>query len=105
MSAQRVLAVFAATLLGCAGSYGGKPRTKGGAAMPAGGIEAAALPYQIVDARTGRQIDTAAFWTQLEQARAVCIGEDHSNPHHHLSLIHISEPTRLLSISYAVFCL
>src|SRR5678815_5875675 len=24
---------------------------------------------------------------------------------HHLSLIHISEPTRLLSISYAVFCL
>ncbi|HAL38007.1 MAG TPA: phosphatidylserine decarboxylase, partial [Polaromonas sp.] len=23
---------------------------------------------------------------------------------HHLSLIHISEPTRLLSISYAVFC-
>src|SRR5678815_4377597 len=27
-------------------------------------------------------------------------------PHHmHLSLIHISEPTRLLSISYAVFCL
>src|SRR5674536_212204 len=26
-------------------------------------------------------------------------------PAHHLSLIHISEPTRLLSISYAVFCL
>src|SRR5678816_1002215 len=24
---------------------------------------------------------------------------------YHLSLIHISEPTRLLSISYAVFCL
>src|SRR5678815_5846899 len=26
-------------------------------------------------------------------------------PHWSLSLIHISEPTRLLSISYAVFCL
>eukprot|EP00658_Telonema_sp_P-2_P055359 TRINITY_DN44008_c0_g1_i1.p1 TRINITY_DN44008_c0_g1~~TRINITY_DN44008_c0_g1_i1.p1 ORF type:complete len:104 (-),score=11.43 TRINITY_DN44008_c0_g1_i1:34-345(-) len=26
-------------------------------------------------------------------------------PTHDLSLIHISEPTRLLSISYAVFCL
>src|SRR5674536_398074 len=26
-------------------------------------------------------------------------------PAHRLSLIHISEPTRLLSISYAVFCL
>src|SRR5678815_5846749 len=35
----------------------------------------------------------------------------HRGPHcrvavsYHLSLIHISEPTRLLSISYAVFCL
>ena len=28
-----------------------------------------------------------------------------SPPAKHLSLIHISEPTRLLSISYAVFCL
>eukprot|EP00658_Telonema_sp_P-2_P059771 TRINITY_DN48899_c0_g1_i1.p3 TRINITY_DN48899_c0_g1~~TRINITY_DN48899_c0_g1_i1.p3 ORF type:complete len:134 (+),score=41.04 TRINITY_DN48899_c0_g1_i1:142-543(+) len=32
---------------------------------------------------------------------------DHQDPHNllYLSLIHISEPTRLLSISYAVFCL
>src|SRR5678816_2866206 len=29
----------------------------------------------------------------------------HVQFHRHLSLIHISEPTRLLSISYAVFCL
>ena len=28
-----------------------------------------------------------------------------ANPAYDLSLIHISEPTRLLSISYAVFCL
>src|SRR5678816_1719621 len=39
-------------------------------------------------------------------------GSSHCLPHRHpvwgvphLSLIHISEPTRLLSISYAVFCL
>eukprot|EP00658_Telonema_sp_P-2_P084532 TRINITY_DN9405_c0_g1_i1.p1 TRINITY_DN9405_c0_g1~~TRINITY_DN9405_c0_g1_i1.p1 ORF type:complete len:100 (-),score=45.74 TRINITY_DN9405_c0_g1_i1:110-409(-) len=31
--------------------------------------------------------------------------DDDHHHHHHLSLIHISEPTRLLSISYAVFCL
>eukprot|EP00658_Telonema_sp_P-2_P063216 TRINITY_DN51934_c0_g1_i1.p1 TRINITY_DN51934_c0_g1~~TRINITY_DN51934_c0_g1_i1.p1 ORF type:complete len:134 (-),score=42.42 TRINITY_DN51934_c0_g1_i1:37-438(-) len=31
-------------------------------------------------------------------------GIDNGKPHE-LSLIHISEPTRLLSISYAVFCL
>src|SRR5678816_3018022 len=30
---------------------------------------------------------------------------NHCWPRWHLSLIHISEPTRLLSISYAVFCL
>src|SRR5674536_382044 len=30
---------------------------------------------------------------------------NHVKKHQQLSLIHISEPTRLLSISYAVFCL
>ena len=70
MSVQRVLAVLAATVFGCAcaGSYGGKPRGKH-ATVPKGGIEAAALPYQIVDARTGRQVDTAAFWTKPSTPR------------------------------------
>src|SRR5262245_19088534 len=47
------------------------------------GIEAAALPYSILDARTGKQVDTAAFWTAVNAARVVCVGEDHPNPHHH----------------------
>eukprot|EP00658_Telonema_sp_P-2_P038962 TRINITY_DN27873_c0_g1_i1.p1 TRINITY_DN27873_c0_g1~~TRINITY_DN27873_c0_g1_i1.p1 ORF type:complete len:129 (+),score=10.36 TRINITY_DN27873_c0_g1_i1:261-647(+) len=36
-----------------------------------------------------------------------CVSIHHSSSRHplSLSLIHISEPTRLLSISYAVFCL
>jgi len=88
MFPQRVLAVLALAILGCAGSYGGKPRGAK-AAVPKGGIEAAALPYQIVDARTGRQVDTAAFYQALEQAKAVCIGEDHSNPHHHWAQLEI----------------
>src|SRR5678815_5168879 len=33
------------------------------------------------------------------------LAADRRRPNAHLSLIHISEPTRLLSISYAVFCL
>src|SRR5674536_398116 len=33
------------------------------------------------------------------------LGQPRQQPPYHLSLIHISEPTRLLSISYAVFCL
>src|SRR5678815_3693631 len=36
-------------------------------------------------------------------AAVVLLGRHAARPH--LSLIHISEPTRLLSISYAVFCL
>ena len=38
----------------------------------------------------------------------VVVGAEHAAiaaDHHHLSLIHISEPTRQAEISYAVFCL
>ena len=45
--------------------------------------------------RIGARIDTVAAW-QLSSSYLMPIV---------LSLIHISEPTRLLSISYAVFCL
>ncbi|MBC7978197.1 MAG: ChaN family lipoprotein [Myxococcales bacterium] len=54
-----------------------------------GGIEAAALPYQIVDARTGKSVDAPAFWSRLATSRAVCIGEEHSNPHHHWMQLHL----------------
>eukprot|EP00658_Telonema_sp_P-2_P071537 TRINITY_DN60787_c0_g1_i1.p1 TRINITY_DN60787_c0_g1~~TRINITY_DN60787_c0_g1_i1.p1 ORF type:complete len:141 (+),score=20.18 TRINITY_DN60787_c0_g1_i1:116-538(+) len=40
------------------------------------------------------------FWSQLRGQLRGLYGT-----HYRLSLIHISEPTRLLSISYAVFCL
>jgi uncharacterized iron-regulated protein len=41
------------------------------------------LPYSIVDARTGRQVETKAFWDQLAGSRVICVGEEHNNPHHH----------------------
>ena len=87
MPTPRVLCALVVVLAGCAGRYGGKPSQQGKA--PSGGLEAAALPYQVLDARTGRQIDTAQFWIQLGQARAVCVGEDHSNPHHHWAQLEI----------------
>ena len=81
---QRALCAIALTVLGCCGRYGGAPIAKSGPQPPvAMNLEAAALPYQIVDARTGRQIDQGAFWDQLASKRAVCIGEEHKNPHHH----------------------
>eukprot|EP00658_Telonema_sp_P-2_P076654 TRINITY_DN6750_c0_g1_i12.p1 TRINITY_DN6750_c0_g1~~TRINITY_DN6750_c0_g1_i12.p1 ORF type:complete len:120 (-),score=21.42 TRINITY_DN6750_c0_g1_i12:110-469(-) len=45
--------------------------------------------------------------SQLTQSISISISSSISPPTTtpHLSLIHISEPTRLLSISYAVFCL
>ena len=73
--------------LGCGGRHGG---TSAGHPQPArGGIEAAALPYQIVDARTGKSVDERAFWDRLAGARAVCVGEEHPNPHHHWMQLHV----------------
>jgi len=70
------------SLVGCGGTYGGQPTTPG----PAKGgsrLDGAALPYAVVDARTGHAVETAAFWTKLAGERAVCVGEEHSNPHDH----------------------
>jgi len=75
------------TAIGCGGRYGGPPVEH---PQPAGGgIEAAALPYQIVDARTGKSVDEPAFWDRLAGARAVCVGEEHPNPHHHWMQLHV----------------
>lgn len=83
MQLHRALAALASLAIGCGGRYGGTPRTPATAKAPAGGLEAAALPYSIVDARTGRAVDEAAFWARVGTARAVCVGEEHTNPHHH----------------------
>ncbi len=76
-------AVLVVALFGCAGKYGGGTTTTPKNRAPTGGIANAALPYQILDGRTGHQIEEAAFWSRLGHARAVCVGEEHPNPHHH----------------------
>jgi uncharacterized iron-regulated protein len=67
--------------MGCAGSYPQKPAAH---PEPGGkpGIAAAALPYEILD-RNGHGVEQAAFWAQLGASTAVCVGEEHPNPHHH----------------------
>jgi len=52
------------TALGCGGRYGG--RTGDRPQAPRGGIESAALPYQIVDAHTRKSVDESAFWAALD---------------------------------------
>jgi uncharacterized iron-regulated protein len=97
-SLTRALCVLAAAA-GCGGRYpeaakpGGPdgkaaPAGAGAGAMMKGGIEHAALPYAVLDGRTGRQLEEAAFWPRLARARAVCIGEEHPNPHHHWVQLH-----------------
>jgi uncharacterized iron-regulated protein len=84
---RRAVSALAVMVLGCGGRYGGAPRERPQPARP--GIEAAALPYQIVDARTGKSVDEPAFWTRLAGVRAVCVGEEHPNPHHHWLQFHV----------------
>src|ERR1051325_4354841 len=84
---RRAVLVLALALVGCGGRYGGAPVEQ--PRSTARGIEAAALPYQIVDARTGKSVDEPTFWTRLAAARAVCVGEEHDNPHHHWLQLHV----------------
>ena len=78
MSTFRLVAALF-VIAGCGGKYAGGTTAK--SSRP--GLDGAALPYQVLDARTGHQVEEAAFWPVLVQARAVCVGEDHPNPHHH----------------------
>lgn len=83
-AAAFALALAALPALGCGGAgKGPAPR----------GVAAAALPYRILRARGGSEIPEDTFYAELRQARAVCIGESHSNPHHHWSQLHIIDRT------------
>lgn len=88
-----VVVLSLAAAAACGGSYRapggpGQPAPGGGGAtggadQPAIPVEQAALPFAIVDARTGRAVADADFQTALAGARAICIGEEHPDPHHH----------------------
>jgi uncharacterized iron-regulated protein len=85
------LAALGAAALGagCGGAYRGGPGATGTGPEGTRGVEAAALPYTIVDARTGRQVDAAEAWRKLAAARVVCVGEEHPNPHHHWAQLEV----------------
>lgn len=84
--------VWFAITAACGGKYQGAttptPTSKLEPSKFTGSIENAALPYQVLE-RKGSQIDDASFWTKLATARAVCVGEEHPNPHHHWVQLHV----------------
>jgi len=68
----------------CPGRYQDPKASGNGSGVgPVKGVEDAALPYAIVDGRSGRAVTEAELWTTLASSRAVCVGEEHPNPHHH----------------------
>ncbi len=82
-----MLPVMALALAACPGSYKGPAGPTGGGGSggvgPVKGVADAALPYAIVDGRTGKAVSDGELWQRLGDARAVCVGEEHPNPHHH----------------------
>ena len=87
---MRSIALLVTLAAACGGRYptpaapaaGAGASATGGDAGPRG-VEAAALPYAIVDGRSGRAVAEDDFWKAAAAARLVCLGEDHTNPHHH----------------------
>jgi uncharacterized iron-regulated protein len=87
-------ALLALALVACGGAARSASSTPGGAPGGAGagggrGVEAAALPYKILDARGGHEVADADFFAALSGARAICVGESHKNPHHHWAQLHV----------------
>ena len=87
----RVWSAVAVVLVGCGGAYPQTQQTTTPDNKLRRGIEAAGLPYQILDARTGHQVDEAAFWAKLGGERIVCVGEEHPNPHHHWVQLEVAQ--------------
>src|SRR5678816_3746245 len=71
--------------------------------------EAAAILVKLQNAAPARPMTHDLLNDVVGQLDAevisIAVTEMRENTYYALSLIHISEPTRLLSISYAVFCL
>lgn len=83
---------------GCAGSY---PRTQGPVTQgaqakqpeekPGLDISKASMPFKVLRARGGQEITVEAFLDELGRADAVCLGESHTNPHHHWAQLYVVE--------------
>lgn len=83
---MRILGIVVA-LAACGGKYP-TPQQPKDPILAKGGLDAAALPFEILE-RKGTQIDEAAFYERISNARAVCVGEEHPNPHHHWMQLHV----------------
>lgn len=86
LAGSLVLNAALAAVTGCGGRS-----AAGGAREPSEkrGVEAAGLPFRILRARGGQEIGWTAFLAELGRADAVCVGENHRNPHDHWAQLHV----------------
>lgn len=89
MNRSLVLALWLAFLVstGCAGQYPDGPSrargpTQAGVSAPADLAEAG-MRYRVLRARGGGEISAEAFYQELAAADAICVGEQHTDPHDH----------------------
>jgi uncharacterized iron-regulated protein len=67
-----------------------------------GATEPIALPYHLVDGRTGAPMDDQQLEDKLRAARVIYVGEEHPNPHHHAVEIEVLERIYKLDPSVAL---
>ena len=67
-----------------------------------GAAEPIALPYHLVDGRTGADLDDPALAERLRAARVIYVGEEHPNPHHHAVEIAVLERVYQIDPSVAL---
>jgi uncharacterized iron-regulated protein len=75
----------------CGGASAGGTRGQ----PEARGVEAAALPYRVLRASGGQEISWEVFLSELDRAGAVCVGENHRNPHDHWAQLHLLDQLTL----------
>lgn len=86
LAGSLVLNAALVAVTGCGGRS-----SAGGAQEPSGkrGVEAAGLPFRVLRARGGQEIAWTAFLAELGRADAICVGENHRNPHDHWAQLHL----------------
>ena len=97
-------ACIAALLVACGGQYpatqGGTTPTSPAATTPNNkgelkdsgmDLSKAALPFRILRADGGTEVEPEQFFNQLASSASVCLGETHPNPHHHWAQLRMLE--------------
>jgi uncharacterized iron-regulated protein len=64
-----------------------------------GATEPIALPYHLVDGKSGQPMDDEELEDKLRAARVIYVGEEHPNPHHHAVEIEVLERVHKLDPS------